>query len=56
MLVSIPVYKKFVGITDTIPNFMFKKLYIRLKDPNDKQTIATLKSQFNNVFNVWYDQ
>ena len=36
MIVSLPVYKKFVSITDTMPEFKFKKLYIRLKDPNDK--------------------
>jgi hypothetical protein len=53
ILVSMPVYKKFVGQTDPMIDFKFKRLFIRLRDENDEQTMDDLKKQFFNVYNTW---
>jgi len=46
MVVSIPVYKKLVGDTTPITEFWFKYLYIKLKNPDDKDLIKRIKAAF----------
>ena len=49
MVVSLPVYKKFVGETSAMPDFWFKYLYIKLKNPNDKNLIKSLWSKLYSL-------
>ena len=50
MIVSLPLYKRLVGETGSVSDFRFKYLYIKLKDPYDKDTIKKIKSAIYSTY------
>jgi len=47
MLISLPLMKKLMGLTTSIPNFPFERVVIKLKEEGNEDHIAQVKKQLN---------